>query len=103
MLQSEVQSIKYDTSHVDYVREVSMIQRNENWKQAEKSTEWHQHKGSLIRKGRTRDINKYYKALCHPSEAITHATAHAKGVLLKRNFNPCEDCALGKARQANVS
>ncbi len=52
MLPSEVQSIEYATSNVDSVREVGMIQRNENWKQAEKSTEWYQHKGSLIRKGK---------------------------------------------------
>ncbi len=57
-----------------------MIQRNENWKQAGKSTEWHQHKCSLIRKGRTRNINEYHKALGHPSEAITNATAHAGGI-----------------------
>ncbi len=80
-----------------------MIQRSENWKQAGKSTEQHENKYSLIRKGVTRDINQYHKALGHPSEAITRATAHAEGILLKGNFSPCEDCALGKARQANVS
>ncbi len=79
------------------------MEEYENWKQAEESTEWHQYKGSLIRKGRTRDINEYHKALGHPSEAITCASAHAEGVSLKGNFNPCEDCALGKARQNNVS
>ncbi len=88
VLLSEVQSIEYATSNVDSVREVGMIQRNENWKQAEKSTEWHQHKGSLIRQGRTKDINEYHKALGHPSEAITHATAYAKGILLKGNSAP---------------
>ncbi len=80
-----------------------MIQRNENGKKAEKSTYWQQHKGSLIRKGRTRDINEYHKLLGHPLEAITHATAHADSVLFEGNFNPCEDCTLGKARQVNVS
>ncbi len=39
VLPSEVQSIEYATSVVDSVREVGMIQRNEKWKQAEKSTE----------------------------------------------------------------
>ncbi len=97
------QSIECVTSNVDSVREVGMIQRNGNWKQAEKSTEWHQHKDSLIRKEITRDINEYHKALGHPSESITHATAHAEGILLKGNFNPCEDCALGKARQVKMS
>ncbi len=57
----------------------------------------------MIRKGRTRDINDYHKALGHPSEAITRATAYAEGALLKGNFNPSEDYALGKARQANMS
>ncbi len=41
VLTSGVQSIEYVTSNVDYAREVGMIQRNENWKQAEKSTDWH--------------------------------------------------------------
>ncbi len=95
---SEAQSIEYATSNVDSVRELGMIQRNKNWKQAGKSTEWHENKYSLIRKGGTRDINEYHKALGHPSEAITRATAHAEGILLKGNFSPCEDCALGKAR-----
>ena len=57
----------------------------------------------MIRKGAARDINEYHKALGHPLETITHATAYAEGVLLKGKFEPCEDCALGKARQANVS
>ncbi len=103
MFPSATQSIEYSTSNVDSVRELGMIPRNENWKQAEKSTECQQHRDSLIRKGRTRDINEYHKALGHPSEAITHATAQAEGILLKGNFSPCEDCALGKARQTNVS
>ncbi len=103
VLPSKVQSIEYATSNMDSLREVGMMQRNENWKQAEKSTCLHQHKGSLIRKGRTRDINEYHKALGHPSEAITSETAYVEGILLKGNFNPCEDCALGKAIQANVS
>ncbi len=102
VLPSEAQSIKYATSNVDSAMEVGMIQRNKNWKQAGKST-WHKYKGSLIRKGRTRDINEYQKALGHPSEAITHATTHAEGILLKGNIIPCEDCILGMARQANVS
>ncbi len=97
VLPSEVQSIEYATSNVDSVREVGMIQRNENWKQAVKSTEWHENKYSLIRKGGTR-IHEYHKALGHPPEAIACATAHADGILLKGTFNPCEDCALGKAR-----
>ncbi len=60
-----------------------MIQRNENLKQAEKSMKWNQHKYSLIRKGRTREINEYHKALDHPLETITMATAHAEGLSLK--------------------
>ncbi len=51
-----------------------------------------QRRAQKIRKGRTRDINEYQNTLGHPSEAITHATAHAEGVLLKGNFSPCEDC-----------
>ncbi len=102
MLPSEVQFIEYATLNVDSVREVGMIQRNENWKQAETSTKWHQHKDSLIRNRVTRDMNQYHNALGHSSEAITCATAHAEGTLLKGYFNPCEDCSLGKARQANV-
>ncbi len=80
-----------------------MIQRNENLKQAEKSKEWHQQTDSLIRKRRTVDINEYHKALGHLSKAITFSTAHAEDISSKGNFNPCENCTLGKARQANVS
>ncbi len=58
---------------------------------------------SLIRKERTRDISEYHKALGHPTEAITCARDYAQGILLKKNFNPCDDCTLGKARQANVN
>ncbi len=57
----------------------------------------------MIRKGGTRDVNEYHKALGHPSEAITCGTAHAERILLKGNFSHCEDCALEKARQANVN
>ncbi len=67
VLLSEVQSIEYATSNVYSGREAGMIQRNENWKHSEKSTKWHQHKGFLIRKGRTRNINEYQIALDHPS------------------------------------
>ncbi len=103
VLPSEVQSIEYATSTVDSVREAGMIQRNENLKQAEKSKEWHQQTDSLIRKRRTVDINEYHKALGHLSKAITFATAHAEDISSKGNFNPCENCTLGKARQANVN
>ncbi len=48
-------------------------------------------------------MNEYHKALGHPSEAITCETAHVEGILLKGNFNSCEDCAIGMARQANAS
>ncbi len=57
MLPSEVQAIEYATSNVESVREMGMIQRNKKWNLAGKSTEWHQQKDSLIRKGETRDIN----------------------------------------------
>ncbi len=83
--------------------EIGMIQRNETTKQAKIITNLLKHKDSLIGKGETREINEQHKALGHPSEAITCATAHAEGILLKGKFNPCEDCTLGKARQANVS
>ncbi len=73
-----------------------MIQRNKNSKHARKITELLQYKVSLTRKGETRDVNEYFKALGHPSERITHATAHAEGILLKGMFNPNEDCFLGK-------
>ncbi len=77
---------------MDSVKDVGMIQRNENWKQAEKSTDWQQHKKSLIRKVKTIDINEYHKTFGRQSEAITHISLQGK-------FNPCEDCALGESRQ----
>ena len=50
-----------------------------------------------------REINAFHKALGHESESITHATAKAEGIMLTGKVNTCEDCALGKARQTNVS
>ncbi len=84
--------VKYNTCwisnlNVDIIREEDMIQRNENWKTAEKSTEQHQHKDYSIRKGRTREINEYHKTLGRSSEAITNATAYEESVSLKGNFN----------------
>ncbi len=46
VLPSEVQSIEYATSNVDSMGDVSMIQRNENWKTAEKIPDCYQHKYS---------------------------------------------------------
>ncbi len=34
----------------------------------------------MTTKGETRDVKEYHKSF-HPSEAITHATAHTKGIL----------------------
>ncbi len=78
----ETKSVEYAKSNIVSVmrKEREMIQRNENWKQAGKSTERHENKYSLIRKGGTRDINEYQKALGHPLEAITRATAQAEGI-----------------------
>ena len=56
-----------------------------------------------MRKGAARDINEHHKSFGHSSKTITCATAHAEGALSKGKFEPCEDCALAKARQANVS
>ncbi len=72
-----------------------MIQRNENSMYKRKTTELHQHKCSLTRKGNREDINEYQKALCHPSDAITCATALADDVLMKGEFNPYRDCSHG--------
>ncbi len=80
MLQSEVQLIEYATLNGDSMREVGMIQRKENWKQAEKKRKCHQHKGTLIKKVQTRDINDYHKELGHPSDAITHAAGYAEDI-----------------------
>ena len=68
-----------------------------------KTAEFYKEKSSLMRKGETRNIDEHHKALGYPSETITHATAHAEGLFLKGKFEPCKGCALGKARQANVS
>ncbi len=106
MFPSEVQSIeydKYDTLNIDSImmREVEVIQRNKNSKHARKITELLQHKGSLIRKGETRDINEYHNAF--GLNGNQHVLSHAEGILSNGKFNCCEDCTLGKARQANVS
>ena len=50
-----------------------------------------------------REINVFHKALGPPSESITHRTAKAESIVLTGKFNNYEDCALGKARQMNVS
>ncbi len=83
VLPSEGQFVEYANSNVDSVvmMEVGMIQWNETTNQAGMITELLKHKDSLIRKGETRDVNEYHKALGHTSEAIAHATAHTEGLL----------------------
>ena len=68
------------------MREAGMRQGNESCKKAGKTAELYKEKSSLIRKEAVRDINEYHKLLGHPSETITHTTAHAEGVLLKGKF-----------------
>ncbi len=84
------------------MKEVGMIQRYKIVWGAGKHTELLHHKGSLNMKGEIRDINEFHKAKDHPSEKITHVTTHAKGFLLKGQFNCCEDSVLKKAKQLNV-
>ena len=50
-----------------------------------------------------RDINDLHIELGHQSESITCTTAKDMGIKLKGAFKPCEDCALGKAKQQGVS
>ena len=52
---------------------------------------------------RTVNVNKYHRELGHPCEATTRATVKYFDIKLVGKFKPCESCALGKAKQKNVS
>ena len=49
------------------------------------------------------DINDLFAELEHSSEAITRSTAKNFNIQVTGAFKPCEDCALGKAKQRAVS
>ena len=49
------------------------------------------------------DISNLHLELGHPSEAITRSTTKFFGIQLTSIFKPCENCALGKAKQWAVS
>ena len=48
-------------------------------------------------------INDLHIELGHPSETITCITTKVLGIQVTSPFKPCEDCALGKAKQQAVS
>ena len=50
-----------------------------------------------------KNINDLHFELSHPPKSITCATATAMGIQITGTFNPCEDCALGKAQNRGVS
>ena len=83
---------------------VNTTHKTLNSKGFSSKTENCKEKKSLNRKGVVvRETNAFHKAWGHPSESITHATAKTEGIMLTGKFKTCEDCALGKARQMNVS
>ena len=50
-----------------------------------------------------KNINNIHVDLGYPSENITQATTKALGIQVTGTFKPCEECALGKAKQSAVS
>ena len=50
-----------------------------------------------------KNINDLHVELGHPSETINQATTKALGIQVTSMFKPCENCALGKAKQWAVS
>ena len=50
-----------------------------------------------------KNINDLHIKLGHPSKTITHSTAKAICIQVTGTFKPCEDCAMGKAKQHAVS
>ena len=50
-----------------------------------------------------KNINDLHIELGHPSKSITHATTKIMCIQVIVTFKPCEDCALGKAKQQAVS
>ena len=59
---------------------------------------------ALVAANVTRDVNEYHRQLGHPAnEQVTWATAKAFGIKLTGKFQQCEDCAIAKARQKNVT
>ena len=49
------------------------------------------------------DIQHLHRSLGHPSIASTRATANANGWNITGTMGTCQDCAMGKAKQAKVS
>ena len=49
------------------------------------------------------DINDLHVELRHPSEASTRSTEKNFKIQVTGTFKPCEDCALGKAKQQAIS
>ena len=50
-----------------------------------------------------KNISDLHIKLSHPSISITHATAKAMGIQVPGTIKPCDDYALGKAKQCGVS
>ena len=50
-----------------------------------------------------KNVNNLHVKLGHQLETITWSTAKATGIQVTGMFKPCEDCALGKAKQCAVS
>ena len=58
---------------------------------------------AVLEAGREIDIHSFHKMYGHPGERILRNTAAAYDLKLKKKLEKCENCALGKSRQANVS
>ena len=58
---------------------------------------------SLLEKGREVHIQDFHNIMGHPSIDTTEKTATTYGITLIGQPQPCEECALAKSKQANVS
>ena len=50
-----------------------------------------------------KDVKVLHRELGHPNEVVTRKTAKKMKIPLQGVFSPCEDCAVGKAKQKRVS
>ena len=53
--------------------------------------------------GKSININMLHNYLGHPGESILRATAKTMGLKLTGSLDTCKNCAMGKARQANLN
>ena len=55
------------------------------------------------KQGKRKDVNELHAELGHPGEDVTRATGAHRGFQVTGAFEPCESCAVGKAKQTKMN